>query len=391
MTRLIDAAAAAIRPGSADTLPGVIAGVTDDTGTLFLAAAGPHSADADEPLAADAVVALYSVTKSLTASVAAILATSGDLDLDAPASAYEPRLAQIGVLDGFDSDGSPRVRAPKSAVTTRQLLTHTAGFGYHFFDDDLTRAVAAYDLPDIGSATFDALRTPLLFDPGTQWRYGANIDWAGLVIEAVTGTPLSTTMSQYLLEPLGMSDTVFRRNDRLLARAAPVHIRTPDGGLRALRVPGRPDSPEIEMGGQGLYSTVGDMLKFLRMWLADGRADDGTQVVSPAAIHIATTEQLSPLSVMPLAGVDPRLTNDLEFFPGISKGWNLIAMTNATSAPTGRSAGSMGWAGLANLYFWIDRHRRIAGLWATQLFPFADQVAMRTAMDFEQAVYRALD
>ena len=100
--------------------------------------------------------------------------------------------------------------------------------------------------------------------------------------------------------------------------------------------------------------------------------------------------QLGALEITPLPGVNPRKTNDVDFFPGVGKGWNLVAMTNNSQAPTGRSAGSMGWAGRANLYFWVDARRGIGGLWATQLLPFFDPAAVAASQQFEQAVYDSL-
>ena len=116
------------------------------------------------------------------------------------------------------------------------------------------------------------------------------------------------------------------------------------------------------MGGHGLYSTVGDYLRFIRMWLDDGRADSGEQVLRPETVEFAARNHLGDLKIKGLPGVIPSLSNDAEFFPGMPKSWALTFMINDEDAPTGRPAGSLAWAGLANLYYWIDRqHRRSAG------------------------------
>ncbi|HCS57736.1 MAG TPA: 1,4-butanediol diacrylate esterase [Gordonia polyisoprenivorans] len=372
-----------LRSTDTSALPGVVTGVSTAEQTVHLGSVGP--------IATDSVLALYSVTKSLTATVALQLVDDGVLDLDAPAAEYEPRLAGLTVLDGFDDDGTPRLREPASIPTTRQLLTHTAGFAYAFFDADFTRVARVQDLPDVATGTVESLGTTLMFDPGTRWEYGTNLDWVGLVIEGITGDRLGDTMTQRLLTPLGMSDTAFARDGAALARAAVLHARLPDGSLKALRAPTAPDAPPVDMGGQGLYSTIPDVLRFLRLWLRGGRTEDGEQLLRPETVAAATADQLGDLQVTALPGVDPRRTRDAEFFPGIAKGWNLLAMTNETDAPTGRRGGSYGWAGLANVYFWVDPSSGIAGAWGTQLFPFADPTAMSAALDFEAAVYRALD
>jgi methyl acetate hydrolase len=82
------------------------------------------------------------------------------------------------------------------------------------------------------------------------------------------------------------------------------------------------------------------------------------------------------------------LTNDFELPPGISHKWGLAAMINADTLPTGRPAGSLMWAGLANTYFWIDLKTGIAGVMLTQIFPFADVKAMPLFIEFEYTVYQ---
>jgi hypothetical protein len=62
-------------------------------------------------------------------------------------------------------------------------------------------------------------------------------------------------------------------------------------------------------------------------------------------------------------------------------------MINNEETPTGRSAGSLAWAGLANTYYWLDPTKHITGLILTQILPFADPAALDTLAAFESAVY----
>ena len=99
---------------------------------------------------------------------------------------------------------------------------------------------------------------------------------------------------------------------------------------------------------------------------------------------------LGDLKVKSLPGVIPSLSNDAEFFPGMPKSWGLTFMINEQDAPTGRPAGSLAWAGLANLYYWIDRRNGIAGFWATQILPFVDATSVGGYLDLETATYAGL-
>lgn len=371
-------------------LAGVVAGVTSDEKLISLTAAGVRAVDRPDAMTTDTVFALFSTTKAITATVALQLVEDGTLDLDAPAAEYAPRLGDVAVLEGFDSAGHPRVRAPKSAPTTRQLLTHTAGFGYDFFNESYRRLARDHGVPGTITATRESLATPLLFDPGTAWLYGSNVDWAGLVVEGVTGKRLGEVMSERVFSPLGMSDTSFTLTHDTADRRAVLHHRRDDGSLKPNHRWSMPPEPEIHMGGQGLYSTARDYLTFLRMWLDDGRSDGGDQILRPETIAEAGRDQLGTLSVTPLRSTARNVTENAEFFPGVRKSWGLTAMINDEDAPTGRPAGSLGWAGLANLYFWIDRRNRVAGFWATQIFPFFDRLALNAYLDFETSVYRTL-
>lgn len=292
------------------------------------------------------------------------------------------------MLDGFADDGSPRLRPPKRDITTRMLLLHTAGFGYDFFNEHYNRLATEHGQPSVTTCSRAALATPLLFDPGEQWEYGSSLDWAGLVVEGITGRRLGEVMAERVFEPLAMTDTSFTLTPQLRSRLAKVHTRGDDGSLTPLDFEW-PAEPELHMGGQGLYSTVLDYARFLRMWLNDG-AGPGGRVLQESTVAMAERNGLGELKVKGLPGVIPSLSNHAEFFPGLSKSWALTFMVNDEDAPTGRPAGSLAWAGLGNLYYWIDRRNGIAGFWATQILPFVDTTSVQGYYDLETAVYRSL-
>lgn len=126
------------------------------------------------------------------------------------------------------------------------------------------------------------------------------------------------------------------------------------------------------LSSNGLYRIVGDYLKFIRMWLNDGVGDHG-RVLEAETVRDAVRQHLPDhVEVTAFRSAIPTATNDGEFYPGIRKSWSLAFMINQEPTSTGRPAGSQGWAGLANLYYWIDRENGIGGFWATQVLPFID-------------------
>jgi methyl acetate hydrolase len=367
----------------------VAAVVTDRDGDVYRGAAGERALGGGEPMTPDTVCAIFSTTKAITGTTCLQLVEEGRLDLDAPAKQYVPELGEVQVLDGFDDEGKPRLRPPRRDVTTRMLLLHTAGFGYDFFNEHYNRLATEHGQPSVITASRLCLKSPLLFDPGEQWEYGSNIDWAGLVVEGISGRRLGEVMAERVFEPLGMSDTSFELTPALRSRRATMHQRGEDGSLTPLPDFELPADPEVHMGGHGLYSTAVDYAKFLRMWLNDG-AGPGGRVLREATVAMAERNGLGELKVKALPGVIPTLSNEAEFFPGLSKSWALTFMVNDEEAPTGRPAGSLAWAGLANLFYWIDRQNGVAGFWATQILPFADPVSVPGYYDLETAVYQSL-
>lgn len=397
MTSTFDAAgftqaADAILQAAVDSeapVAGVVAGLTDKSGAIYEGAKGTRVLGGDQPMTYDSVFAIFSTTKAITATAVLQLVEQGKLDLDAPAKEYAPALGEISVIEGFDDAGEPRLRPPATDVTTRQLLTHSAGFGYDFFSETYNRLAEEKGQPSVITASRAALMTPLLFDPGTQWMYGTNVDWAGQVVEGITGRRLGDVFETEIFGPCGMTDMTFAIDDELRARVAGMHARSADGLLAPIDFE-LPSPPEVDFGGHGLYGTVGDYMKFIRMWLNDGQGEK-EQVLAPETVEMAVQRHLGAgLSVTELKGVIPSLSNDAEFFPGLPKSWSLPFMINEEEGPTGRPAGGQGWAGLANLFYWVDRQNSIGGYWATQILPFGDPTSFGQYLAFESAAYDAL-
>jgi methyl acetate hydrolase len=371
---------------STPRVPGVVAVVTDQEGNVYEGAAGERVLGG-EAMTIDTVFAIFSTTKALTATACLQLVEDGSLDLDAPAREYVPAIGELQVLEGFADDGTPQLRAPARDVTTRMLLLHTAGFGYDFFNESYHRLAQEHGQPSVITASRAALTTPLLADPGERWEYGSNLDWAGQVVEGITGKRLGEVFAERICGPLGMHDTAFDLRPDMRERMAFMHQRQTDGTLTPMTEPVLPADPEVHMGGHGLWSTAPDYAKFIRMWLDDGAGPDGP-VLRPETVEMAVRNHLGDEhEVVMLPGVIPELSNDAEFFPGQRKSWSLPFMRNEEVAPTGRPAGAQAWAGLANLYYWIDRETGIGGFWATQIFPFADATSIGGYFDLETAVY----
>ena len=367
-------------------VPGVVALAANDKGTIYSGAFGVRSLAHSQAMTVDSVFWIASMTKAVTTAAAMQMVEQGKLKLDQPASEILPDLASAQVLEGFDAAGTPKLRPAKRPITLRQLLTHTAGYTYDIWNENTGRYEKQANLPALITCKDDALKTPLAFEPGDRWEYGINIDFAGKMVEKVSGERLESYFHEHIFGPLGMADTSFKLSPSQRARLVAMHARGADGSLKPIEFE-MPQEPEFFMGGGGLYSTGSDNLKFVRMFLNRGSLD-GKTVLRPETVAMMGKNQIGDVNVVVLKSVLPDSSLDAEFFPGMVKKWGLGFMINTETAPTGRSAGSLAWAGLANTYFWIDPTKNIAGVILMQLLPFADPQALQTFADFESRLYK---
>lgn len=369
-------------------IPGVAATVGDRHEILYEGAFGARAIGQAAPFTVDTVGLIASMTKPITATAAMRLVEQGRIELDAPADRWVPEIDKLEVLDGWTAEGAPRTRPPSRPITLRHLLTHTAGLGYGLWDAELARYNEVAGVPSVLSGDDAALRPALMFDPGTRWQYGISLDWVAKIVEEVSGQSLGAYMREHIFDPLGMESTGYEITPDMRARLAKVHQREEDGSLTPTDIERRQDPP-VEMGGGGLYSTAPDYLKFVRMMLNDGTLD-GERVLASETVGLMSRNAMGDIRVAKLETEAPRFSADAEFFPGLPKGWGLSFMINEEEAPTGRQAGSLAWAGIANTYFWIDRRTGIGGVYVTQILPFVDERVLRSYYAFEEAAYRAL-
>ena len=164
-----------------------------------------------------------------------------------------------------------------------------------------------------------------------------------------------------------------------------MHVRKPDGSLE----PFERESPakrEYFPGGGSLYSTGGDYLTFLRM-LLNGGSLNGTTFLRPETLEAMAQNHIGDIDVGGMKPARLELSNNVEFFPGMTKKWGLRFLINTQDAPTGRSAGSLAWA-RARQYLFLARPEQAGRRrFLTQVLPFGDPTVLRLLDDFETAIY----
>lgn len=357
-------------------IPAVVAVVGTATDTLYAGAFGIRDSVSKQPVTVDSIYGVASNTKAITTTAILQLEEQGRLSLDDPVGRYLPEFAQPMVLTGFDGD-RPIFRPAPRAVTIRHLLTHTSGFAYDHWNADMYRLQ--------GYKSTRLAVPPLLSEPGTRWEYSTGLDWAGRIVEAVSGMNLEAYFQRHIFAPLGMVDSTFTLSPERFPRKVSLWRRQQDGELR--EDPHHPPPPPAWCnGGGGLYSTAPDYLRFMQMILQKGGS-----ILRPESVEQMSTNQTGAMTgVGRMQAARPEMTADVDFHPGFEDQFTFGFLRNPVAHEGGRSAGSLAWGGIQNTFYWIDPQRSLCAAIMMQFLPFCDPQAMGLLRDFERAVYSSM-
>jgi CubicO group peptidase (beta-lactamase class C family) len=252
-------------------IPGVAVGILLD-GERATAGSGVCSLETGQPVRADTLFQVGSITKVFTTTLVMRLVDDGVLDLDTPVIAYLPELQ----LADEEAQGT---------VTLRHLLTHTAGFyGDHFEDfgmgDD---ALARY------VASLHTLRQQTA--PGKEWTYNnAGFSLAGRIVERILGIPFERAMRERIFAPLGLGRSFFFAYEAIVYPVAVGHTQVAPGADEHEVARKYPLPRGVGPAG-AIISTVGDLLTFAQFHLGDGTCN-GERILSETSLRAMQTVQV---------------------------------------------------------------------------------------------------
>ena len=371
-----------------NTVPGIAAMVAGPDKLHYCGAFGKKNVSTDDPIRRDTIYKVSSWTKAITTAGLMQLVELGRIEIDQPVASVIPLFKDIQVLDGFDGE-TPKLRSPRREVTIAHLATHTSGLAYDFWSEKLLKYKSAKGAPTGLVGRKESLLSPLMFEPGTEWAYGTGIDWLGEIIEAVSGQRVDDYLQEKIFTPLGMKDTSFSVDEAKRSRVATVHTRKGNDAFTPIAFEWTPTlGADRILSGHGLYSTLDDYISFLQMFLNEGTAK-GHRILLPETVRLMTENRIGDVNVGVMKSTVPHLSCDAEFFPGMPKRHSLGFQITTQEWEGMRSAGSLSWAGLLNLFYWWDPKRKLAATFATQLLPFQDPRVMTLFVTFEKAVYKA--
>ncbi|RAK61477.1 serine hydrolase [Phenylobacterium hankyongense] len=321
---------------------------------------GASSLATGAPMSKDAIFRIYSMSKPLTGVAMMILFEQGKWRLDDPVTRYVPEFKNLKVMVSADKDGKiTAVEDMKRPPTMREIMSHTAGFGYGLGDehpvDKLYREKQVLGSTGLKQMIDRTAEIPLMFQPGTNWSYSSSVDIQGYIIEKLTGQTLGQFMQAQVFGPLKMNDTGFYTRPGTGDRLAAVYLGDKKTGkiheakeLFGSPMPDYTRPPAMESGGGGLVSTTSDYARFCQMILNGGELD-GVRILSPASIQLMDTNVI-PHDVL----VSSNGTNTARFNEAVGFGLDFMVVNDPRRAGSLEGKNTMSWGGAAGTWFWID-------------------------------------
>ena len=317
--------------------------------------AGLARIDEQAPMTQDSLFRIYSMSKPVTGVALMILWEEGRWDFDDPISKFVPEFNDLKVLASYDAAGNVELENLTRQPTMRELLNHTAGFGYGLFGDDPVNK-AFQEQQVLGSSDLDELidkvvDIPLMAQPGEQWYYSIGVDIQGYIVQQLTGMTFGEFLRQRIFEPLDMQDTRFYVAAEDKERFAEVHYWDTERGQLAQQAhrldrPNYLDPNRLESGGGGLVSSTHDYARFLQMLVNEGELD-GVRLLKPESVRIMRTNSLTGEESMRYGIGGPGQ-------PGQGFGVDFAVTYDPQAAGTPQGPGTCYWAGAAGTSFWID-------------------------------------
>lgn len=330
----------------------------------------------------DTIFRIYSMTKPIVSVAAMMLYEEGLLHLQDPVSAYLP---QFGDLQVYVDENA--VQKPLRPVLIKDLLTHTSGLSYGFEESHPVDqkyqqlGLAGYEASN-REFIEDLCSLPLLFHPGTVWRYSVAVDVLGVLVAVVADTTLGEFLSKRIFQPLGMVDTGFVVPQTKRERLLTCYFQDEKGTLAAVPQLNEENDPFVretfESGGVGLSSTCLDYLQFCRMLLHGGVLDGHRYVGKKTIEYMAANHLDDRMLPFALRGMK---------YHGFGFGLGFRVLMDPVAPMRMGGKGSYGWTGAADTYFWIDPAEELIGIYMGQLFPSWPHEG---PMAFQSLTYTAL-
>ena len=360
-------------------IPAVVMGKIYKNGKMEFYSNGPSRWDRNDTINEHNIFRIASMTKALGSVAALQLVERGKITLDEPLDDYLPEMSSRKIINENNE-----IIDPKNSITLRHLLTHTAGFGYWFTSEKLSRWNQLKE-----EINWNENYEPRLFEAGTTYMYGTNIDWVGRLVEKISGMNLEEYFKKFITGPLEMNSTWFNVPDELESLVVSSSYRE-NGELIKNKYQKRNKTSNYNAGG-GLSSSPNDYGKFLACMLNHGEFK-GVKILNKETFELMNSPQLNEFKTLhryvPVGNVDTKPRGDKDNFFDSYDNWTLAWAYEENSI--NRPVGTGYWAGFFNTYFTIDFKNEFALVYMTQILPFNDIHSYNLFTAYERLVYKNL-
>ena len=347
-------------------LAGTISLVARRGEIVHLESQGLMDIEADKKMQDDTIFRIYSMSKPITSVALMMLYEDGCFQLDDPVSRFIPGFANLEV---YNKSGNTK---PDRQMTIRDLLTHTSGLTYGFLQthpvDNLYQDAAVEESATLDEMVEKLCEMPLVFSPGTQWRYSVATDVCGYLVQKISDIPFDDFLKEQIFDPLEMKDTGFYVPEEEVHRLAANYQKTSDEGMLLVDSPEQSrylKPPTKPSGGGGLVSTVHDYYRFAQL-LLNGGEFNGVRLLGTKTLELMSSNHLPNDGDLTSMG---QATFSETPFDGIGFGLGFSVMLDPAKAQILGTPGEFAWGGAASTYFWIDPEEDMLSIFLTQLMP----------------------
>ena len=354
--------------------PGFVSMVYRNGALAHFEALGFGNVEEGKAMTGDGIFFIQSMTKAVVSAAFMMLYEEGHFQLNDPLYWYLPEFRDARVaLD--PSEGKDGATEPANGpIRLVHLLTHTSGLSHGLgaskLDQDYMQAMYLNQPGTIAERVQAMAGLPLVGHPGEQWYYSASPGVLSRLIEHFSGMTTAEFLQQRLFEPLGMEDTGYNVPEAKHDRVVSVHTFGEDGGLMLNPQQAPLTGNTVFGGGNGLFSTADDYLAFCRLFLDNGQAPGGQQLLSPKTIELMGENHVG----------------DLYGSAGSGFGLGFRVITNLADTKALGSVGQLSWSGAFQTFYFIDREENLAAVLMTQTNPYSSFYGSK----MPQFVYQAI-
>ena len=362
-------------------LVGVHGMVFQDGQLVYNQTYGLRDRESKDPLRGDELYFIQSMTKPIVSVALMTLYEEGKFQLDDPVSKYLPEYANLQVVNDPTQGITAGTRPAPSAMTVRQVLSHTAGMSHGIapiaYDKELWNGIILNgNLKTLAQRTEALAKIPLAFDPGSKWNYSFSPDIVGRLVEVLSGKSLDQYLQERIFGPLEMNNSGYNLSEAQKQRVMTVYSYSADTTLNRAWGQPTPSGNTLFAGVNALFTSTADYLRFGEMMLNQGEWN-GKRILKPETVALITADhttdiqyRLTPKDSYTVLGngivTDALGTLNLE--PGHGFGLGFAIVQDPKKANRSKSAkGEYFWSGANSTHFFINPEKKIVAVFMTQV------------------------